>query len=447
LKNTLTHSAFRLLPAAVLLMLIAFACSKKPERIGDNLLPDQNQIRLLQTDTTTIVAYSQLEDTIRTDEPARNLFGSLKDPVFGTTRAGFFTQTRLSTNGHSFGENPQLDSLVLQLAYDGYYGDTNTIQTMRVYELLDDIFIDSAYYSASHRNVSETDFANFSFTPTPRAPFVLGDDTLSPAIRIRLSDVSPALGEKIINASDSDLESTDKFKAYFKGLFVMAESVGSDGSILYFNLTASLSRLVIYYSNETDDSLRYDFFITSGEARYNFFDHNNYTDADPDFQNQVLYKDTLAGKNLLYTQAMAGVKTKIRFPNLKNMSAGGKSIVINEAKLLFRSTKDTLLTPPSQMALVKDKGDGTYAVLPDQLEGEAFFGGKFKSSVNGYEFRLTRYVQDLLLNPDQTDDDGLYFFVLGGSAKADRWVFHGTQPESDTLQRLKLQLVYSIINE
>jgi len=447
LKQTHTHSALRLLPLAVLLMLIAFACSKKPERIGENLQPDQNLIQLLQTDTTTIVAYSQLEDTIRTDEPARALFGSLKDPVFGTTKAGFYTQTRLSTNGHNFGEDPQLDSLVLQLAYDGYYGDTNTLQTMRVYELLDDIFIDSAYFSASERNVSELDYANFSFTPAPRTPFVSGDDTLSPAIRIRLSDVSTALGEKILNASETDLESADDFKAYFKGLYVMAESVGSDGAILYFNLTTNLSRLTIYYNNETDDSLRYDFFITSSEARYNFFDHNNYADADPAFQNQVLNNDTLAGRNLLYTQAMAGVKTKIHFPNLKNLSSDGKQIVINEAKLLFRSTEDTLLTPPSQMALVKDKGDGTYAVLPDQLEGEAFFGGKFKSSVNGYEFRLTRYVQDLLLNPDATDDYGLYFFVLGASAKADRWVFNGTQPESDTLQRFKLQLVYSIVNE
>jgi len=134
----------RLLPLA-LLVLFATACSKIPERIGDNLQPDQNLIQLLHTDTINIVAYSERVDTIRTDEPARNLFGSLKDPVFGTTRAGFYTQTRLSTNGHNFGVNPQLDSLVLQIAYEGYYGDTNTTQTMRVYELLDDIYYDSAY--------------------------------------------------------------------------------------------------------------------------------------------------------------------------------------------------------------------------------------------------------------------------------------------------------------
>src|SRR5690606_22511923 len=133
-------------------------------------------------------------------------------------------------------------------------------QTMRVYELLDAIFIDSAYFSASERNVSELDYATFSFTPGPRTPFVSGADTLSPALRIRLSDVSTALDEKILNASETDLESADDFKAYFKGLYVMAESVGSDGAILYYNLTTNLSRLTIYYSNETDDSLRYDFF-------------------------------------------------------------------------------------------------------------------------------------------------------------------------------------------
>jgi len=52
-----------------------------------------------------------------------------------------------------------------------------------------------------------------------------------------------------------------------------------------------------------------------------------------------------------------------------------------------------------------------------------------------------------LLNPDQTDNYGLYFFVLSGSSKADRWVFSGPQPEADTLNPLKLQLIYSIVEE
>lgn len=446
MKHIPSLLSYRLLPLA-LLVLFATACSKKTERIGDNLQPDQNLIRLMHTDTTSIVAYSELVDTIRTDEPARNLFGSLKDPVFGTTRAGFYTQTRLSTNGHNFGINPQLDSLVLQIAYQGYYGDTNTTQTMRVYELLDDIYLDSAYYSSNVRNITQIDLANHSFVPAPRTPFIWQEDTLSPAMRVRLSDISTALGEKILNASDTDLESTENFKEYFKGLFVMAEAVNSDGAILYYNLNSNLSRLTIYYSNDTDDSLRYEFFITTSEARYNYFDHNNYADADPAFQNQVLNGDTASGSQKLYTQAMAGVKTKLRFPHLSKMAADGKNVVINEAKLLFRSTEDTVLTPPSQMVLVKDKGDGTYTVLPDQLEGDAYFGGLYKSSVNGYEFRITHYVQDLLLNPAQTDNYGLYFFVLSASSKADRWVFNGPRPETDTLNSLKLQLIYSIVEE
>lgn len=437
----------RIVPATLILLLLAAACSKKPERIGDNLQPDQNLISLMQTDTTTIVAYSQREDTIRTDEPARVLFGSIKDPVFGTSRAGFYTQARLSTNGHNFGTNPQLDSLVLQLAYDGYYGDTNTMQTMRVYELLDDIYLDSAYYSNNLRNVAATDLADFSFNPHPRTPFAWFGDTLSPSLRIRLSDISPELGQRILDASETDLESTENFKEFFKGLLVMADAVDNNGAMLYYNLTSNLSRMTIYYSNDSDDSLRYEFFITSTEARYNIFDHNDYADASPEFRNQVINGDTAAGRQTLYTQAMAGIKTKIRFPNLHNMASDGKKIIVNEAKLLFRSTEDTVLTPPSQMVLVKDQGDGTYSVLPDQLEGDAYFGGQFKSSVNGYEFRITRYVQNLLLYPDQTDNYGLYFFVLSASSKADRWVFNGTQPQADTLQPLKLQLIYSLVDE
>jgi hypothetical protein len=117
----------------------AFSCNKNPEKIGDNLQPDRNQIQLLKTDTTTIVAYSVIDDSIRTDEASNMLLGSIKDPVFGTVVAGFYTQVRLSTNGHSFGTNPQLDSLVLQMAYSNYYGDTTTLQTLQVFELEEDL--------------------------------------------------------------------------------------------------------------------------------------------------------------------------------------------------------------------------------------------------------------------------------------------------------------------
>jgi len=438
-----------ILSTTVFALLMTFSCTKKPERIGDNLQPDQNNIELFYTDTVSIVAYSVPEDSIRTDSPSNILFGSMKDPVFGTTMAGFFTQFRLSTNGHSFGANPQLDSLVLQLAYSGHYGDTTTAQTMQVFELEQNISVDSAYYSSRMLSVGETDYASFEFNPLPTSPYPFDGDTLTPMIRVPLTPNSTALGEKILNASETDLESTESFKEYFNGLYITPEPVANGGAISYFDLPSNFSLLTIYYSNDSTDSLRYSFYITSSEAHFNRYDHNEFQDASPDFINQVVQGDTLAGQQLLYAQAMSGVKTKIIFPNITKIKhPSGNKIIINEAKLIMHASDLAEgYGAPSQMALVINDANEAYQVLPDQLEGDSYFGGTYKSSIKGYEYRITRYFQDMVLAGESKENYGLYFLVFGASSKADRWVFNGTTPATDTLKPMKLQLIYSVVND
>lgn len=440
---------------SIILFIVLFAftivsCNKKPAHIGDEIQPDRNLLSVSFSDTTQIVAYSSREDSIRTDATTDMLVGSMTDPTFGTTVAGFYTQFRLSTSGHSFGVNPIADSLVLQLAYSGAYGDTLTQQTFRVHELLEDIIVDSSYFSTSSKQTSITDYANFSFQPRPKSLFTLGiDTTLPPMIRLRLNDVSNELMNKLIHADSTDLDSNVSLQKFFKGLYVVADPVASGGAISYFSLTGTNSYLRIYYKNDESDSLSYTFYVTSNDEHFNVYNHNNYQNASPEFVNQVVNKDTLLGAKTLYMQAMGGVKTRIRFPNIIDYPDFiGKKIVINEAKLFLTGVeKPTIYTPPAQLALVSDDGDGTYTVLDDQLEGATYFGGTYKSSVNEYQFRLTRYIQDMLLNGKGRDDHGLLLFVIGASGKADQWVFNGAIPQVDTLKPLRLQIVYSVINQ
>jgi hypothetical protein len=257
------------------------------------------------------------------------------------------------------------------------------------------------------------------------------------------------LGNKILQLPDSELDSNTNFKEAFKGLFITAQTTATGGAISYFNLPTTSTRLSIYYSNDTDDSLRYDFYITSTEARFNRYQHFGYQDASQAFKSQVLDRDTLLGQQNLYVQAMGGIKTKLRFPNLVAMKkATGENLIINEAKLIFSSSNndDESFSPPSQVALLKDDGAGGYEVLPDQYEGDAYFGGLYKKSVKEYQFRITRYVQDMVLNGEERDDFGLYMIVYGASAKADRWVFNGINPIADTLKPLRLELTYSVVD-
>lgn len=432
------------------LFMLLQACNKRPDQIGAGIQPDKDLIGIFYTDTVSIVAYSIPEDSVRTDKPEHILLGSIKDPIFGTTVAGFYTQVRLSTSSINFGPNPQLDSLVLQLAYSGYHGDTTTQLTIKVYELEEPIYYDSMYYSNTHKNFGNTDFANFSYFPKPRKRFVWEGDTLSPAFRVRLSDVSPALGNKILTADSVARSSNAKFVEYFKGLFVTAEAVAANGSIVSLDLPSNLSRMTLYYRNDEKDSLRYELFIGQTEARFNRYDHMDYADADATFRSQVILGDTLLGQNLLYVQSMSGVKTRLRFPNMTRFSQTiGKKVVVNEAKVVFtgRNIDTTMFFAPQRLALVRSNSDGTYSLMSDQLEGDSYFGGGFRSGSNDYEFRITRYIQDLMLRGEGKQDNGLLVFVVGASSRAHRWVFNGTQPQPDSLIPLKLQLNYSVIND
>ena len=99
------------------------------------------------TDTFKVYAHSIFEDSVKSNALGTNVAGSIADPVFGLTTGGFYTQYQLTTTDVSFGLNPQLDSLVLQLPYDGYYGDTNSTQTLNVYEMSSDLSSTISYYS------------------------------------------------------------------------------------------------------------------------------------------------------------------------------------------------------------------------------------------------------------------------------------------------------------
>ncbi len=432
------------------ILLMASACNKRPNQIGADILPNQGLINLVYTDSLDIVAYSLTDDSVRTDHTESNLAGSMKDPVFGTTIAGFYTQLRLSTSTHNFGENPQLDSIVLQLVYSGYYGDTLSPQTLKVYELLDSLSTTQPYYSNQLKTIGTTDYAAYTFNPRPKSRVVVNKDTLAAMIRVRLSDLTPELGNKLLAATPDNLSSNKAFQQYFKGIYVTAEAANQSGAILSFNLPVTNSKMTIYYRNNTADSLRYEFFITSNEAAYNTYSHLGYADAASDLQSQLFQADSLVGRNRFYLQAMGGVKAKLSFSDLLRIrqNTNGK-IVVNEAKLILTPTvvdTNTYLLPP-QLALVRKNKDGSYKVLDDQTLSGFEFGGAYQKGSKNYRFRINQYVQELLLSDSLERDPGLFLFIQGGSAKANRLILNGTQPQTDTLTRLQLQLNYSVVKD
>jgi len=423
--------------AAGILLLSSFflSCKKDPQTLGYDLV-ENNPLEVVFCDTVTVVAYSEVEDSVRTDETTYGLLGSLYDPVFGKTSAAIFTQISLSSTNPDFGTNPLCDSLVFSLQYTGYYGDTTTVQTIRLYEITESIFLDSAYYSSHMVAYDATELASYTFAPHPNDSVLIDTTYYEPHLRFTMP---PALGNKILSAPSTALDSISSFKEYFKGLAILPDDVATGpgmGSLLYFNFYANISRINLYYHNDEKDSLSYRIALNAtSNARFAHFDHFGYQHADDLFRQQILEGDTALGNSLLYLQSTSGVKTRIEFPYLMNL-VGDNNIAINEAQLIvYNQDPESAYPPPQELALY-GTNDSTLFYLPDQSEDADYFDGNYNEP--RYRFRISRYIQEVLLG-DQ-DNIGLYLFTTGASTNASRVILYGTGASGN---RMELRLIYT----
>ena len=425
--------------------MIGFAsCKKQPQQIGESLQPNSSNIQVAFSGNQDIVAEVQRIDSISTKSASLSLVGDLNDPHFGNSNISFYTQIGLTSNSLQWEDGATTDSIVMQVLYSGYYGDTLTPLTLKIHEVTQDMAGDSAiYYSNTSYEVGE-EWANYTFTPRPKTKtFINGADTIG--YNILQIPVNVALGDKLMQ---SDFASNTDFMNYFKGLRFSCEPAAGTGSICYFNLLNTKSYLRIYYHNDYDTTFC-DFNISDKYIRFNHFDHD-YSAA----QAPIIFNDTAT--EYLYAQSTAGVRTRLVFPNLAQWAKElNTNVLVNEAKLILTGANDlingvvndtAIFKQPAQLVVVKANEDGSYGILPDQLVGTNYFGGYYDSKTDQVWFRISEYVQDLILAGPDAENYGLYIYTYAGAYNATRWIFHGPNSPIDEY-KIKLELIYSRIDD
>ncbi|MBU1014402.1 MAG: DUF4270 domain-containing protein [Bacteroidetes bacterium] len=429
------------------------SCTKKAQLIGLEVRPTAN-LEVESTDTATLVAFSEVHDSLITYNYSRILLGSMMDPVFGQTTANYYTQLRLKSgiDSFNFGPNPVVDSLILSLAYSGYYGDTNTYQTLKVYELNEKLVTDSThyYYSFDKLLYKPIEIGRITFQPQPNTPIyqygTSDTTTYNPHISIDLLELGNAFGTKLISTPVDILQNNERFIDYINGLCIISEPVNTGGSIIYIDLSSSFTKLTAYYSNDSATGKIYSMNFYDSTYHFNNFDHNNYQDASPEFKAQVLDGNTSLGEELIYVQALGGVRTKITFPFIKNLKSIG-NIAINSAELTIKGIEDNNGNkPPDRLTLDQINHDGTTTQgIIDMVEGDAYFGGFYDSVKNEYKFQIARYIHKLI-NTD-ANDNGIYLKVYGNATGGGQFIINGTNPALPTpySDRLKLMITYTII--
>jgi len=253
------------------------------------------------------------------------------------------------------------------------------------------------------------------------------------------------LGTRFLNAPAADRLTNEAFINYFKGIAITTdeENTPGAGSLVSFYLQNTYSRLRMYYHNSADTTV-FDFTIGTACAHFNQYNHFGHANASPDFKAQ-LNGDTTLGQQKLYIQALGGTKIKLHFPNLKKW-ASNKKIAINEAQLIMTNADATApYTSPSQLSMRVLYKDGTITYLVDELDvlGAGYYDGFYKPSAKTYRFRISRYIQQLLI--PATDNSGLYLFVPGAGISANRLVLNGTNKAIPG--HIKLAITYTIVSE
>lgn len=425
----------RIIFAALIVVagLIIAGCEEDPSDLGLGVQPGDD-LDIFTTDTVSVYAYSYLMDSLRTDETEFSFIGSHYDPTFGVTTASTYSTFSLSASSHEFGSNAVLDSLVLMMQYENYSGDTTTPQTFHAYKLEGEIVADSLYYSNQTFEYDEnTDYAGgVQFYPHPTDSVTIDTNKYRAHARIRLSD---DLGEYLMAADESVMESTTNFMEYFPGLVLTVdkETQPGAGSILAYNLRAEQSALRLYYHND-EDTTSFDYVVGSATPRTIHYNHYEYEEASEEFKQQVIDGDTSLGAQKVYLQSMGGVRTKIVIPDLPQTD---KPMIINDAQLIAKHQDNASYDVPSSLFMIGSDTTGTLYELQDSAEGGSYFGGAVEG--NEYSFRLSMFTQGLITG--RAKGNTLILGIPSEASSMGRLILNGHEAESEPL---KLKIVYTL---
>jgi hypothetical protein len=149
------------------------------------------------------------------------------------------------------------------------------------------------------------------------------------------------------------------------------------------------------------------------------------------------------GKDKIYLQSLAGVKSKILLPDVGKLISNG-DIVVNKAEIVFSAAEKSNSDFPlhEQLFLVNIDSAGKSGFVADQLEGSAHFGGKYSSTTGTYSFNITRHIQQLLIKEKSGNGSNYGLFLVGGGAgiNANRTIIYGSENNSG---RIKLRVSYT----
>ena len=178
--------------------------------------------------------------------------------------------------------------------------------------------------------------------------------------------------------------------------------MSGNGCIIFFDLQSNISALEIYYkaTNGTAIDTNVATFKVRGASEIEY-------DRTGTLVQEQLATPQLNSYDTVYVQPVAGLRTKIEFPDIQEL-AGAGNISINKAELVIPVVSEASdpLKPAPRLGLYRTDIAGQRQPVPDNAMGidprfldERIFGGFYNATDKTYTFNITSYVQDLISKP------------------------------------------------
>tara|TARA_R110002072_G_scaffold282761_1_gene445785 strand:- start:4595 stop:5908 length:1314 start_codon:yes stop_codon:yes gene_type:complete len=413
-------------------LLLSISCKKKENLLGQNSIDQNELLNSDGIDTFSLQTFSYFDDSVISDNAIFGILGSYNDPVFGTYRSEIYTQILLSGSSPNFGDlnDVIIDSMVLGLVYNGLYGDVGA-QTIEVYEMGEELFIDSTYYSFDSKldaNSTNLVLGSNTFNLDNQNITVIGVDTVSPQLRIPLDTNLARTFMTEANAATGTFFDDASFTSYFNGLHIITNNglqTSGTGGVYYFRLTDPLSKVTIYY-RQLGVVKTFDFIMNSNAADF------NRVSLDNSFTNvETVINDTVSGQIEYYSQSF-GSRAVVRFSGIDNIP---KTAVIHSATLelpiSFQSSSS--YSPGFSLSVATTLESGS-----TELFGVNTIAN-YSDFSKSFAMDLRVYVQ-AVVNGD-IQNNGLVLSPILHSSSAERIIFNG--PMSTNKKKPRLSILYT----
>lgn len=549
----------------IIIIASVVACNEDFATIDSDIINEETATNFRSTDTIVeVIAYTDALNPVQTNSLGTNLLGFFNDPAFGNTTAGIVSQVSSSIINPTFGENVKLDSVVLTIPYfssniglnennEPLFGLQNIIPEIPLDEQQEDSFkpiklsiyennyllrdfdpsgdfnTSQAYFSnralSNSEIISDADLefnllyqdtlfiSNKGINLTNRA--VAGDDAiitqrLAPSIRIKFDLDQNNIEnnfwyQKIIAQEGSNvLSNSNNFNNHFRGVYLKAENILNDGSLLVLDLSQQSSNITLFYTRDSSttegetDQATYE--LNFGPNRINFYDNN--------FNQPIVDGNETEGDERLFIKggegAIANIKIlqgtdqnsvsefeifRNRFANYSSEDGSFLSYkrLINEASIVFYVDRDYLnqfannaLEPErlylyditNRAPLIDYFNDTQNITIPSiSIPNHLGILQKDEETDKGirYKMRITEHINNLLLNNAENVELGL---AVSGNVNLEvsvpqrevltpdnsektipassiitplGTVLHGNQ-SADSDKRLYLEILYTCLN-